>query len=81
MFINYDPSLGFSANSFRNTGVSCGSDLVDFCEDSQKEKVCNFTMIETPDYYMDALSDGELLSGLDQGLVERLYDCFMNMKD
>lgn len=71
MFLNYP---GLTVSTYRNNGVSCGDDIVDFCKEVQNERPCNFSFHQSVEYYLDVLCDGSLLDGLTAETVEMVYD-------
>lgn len=77
IFINYSNSTGLQLSAFRNCGVSCSDDVIDFCKEIQRERECNFAIYYSADYYADALRDGVILDGLTQDTVEMVYN-FLN---
>lgn len=72
-FLNFSATSGVTSSSSRNNGVSCGDDIIDFCREVQRERECTFTPHEEIGFYLDALSDGSLLDGLEQEIVENVY--------
>lgn len=72
-FLNFSVNLGVTVGSSRNNGVSCGDDIIDFCRETQRGRECTFTAHEEIGCYLDVLSDGSLLDGLDQEVVESVY--------
>lgn len=70
MFINYSNINGLQLSTYRNNGVSCSDDIIDFCKEIQNERACNFSFHESVEYYLDVLCDGSLLDGLTAETVE-----------
>lgn len=56
-FINYSHPAGCSVATFRNSGTSCGTDIVEFARSVQRSEIVNVSIDGDVIAYIDALSD------------------------
>ena len=55
MFINYEYPIGVTVDTSRNSGTSCGDDIVEFALSVQRRETVNFSIHDKATVYQNKL--------------------------